>query len=339
MLPRLLELPNLFYRVKIMQPRWQPTADLDILRTRAAIIDNIRAFFKQRNVLEVETPLLSHATVTDPHIHSFATFLAHPGGRQASKLYLQTSPEFAMKRLLAAGIGSIYQICKAFRNEESGRLHNPEFTMLEWYRPLFDHHQLMDEMDEFLSCILQTSKAKRLSYRQLFLDYLNIDPHQATVLELKQIGEMFGLAISAPIFDRDTWLQLLMSHLIEPKLTGEQPIFVYDFPKSQAALARIRDEEPPVAERFEVFVNGLEIANGYHELIDANEQRKRFRQDLQQRTKLQSEEVVQDERLLLALANGFPNCAGVAVGVDRLIMLAVEKNYLAEVIAFPVEYA
>lgn len=322
-----------------MKSRWQPTANLHTLRARAAIIDSIRAFFKERNVLEVDTPLLSHATVTDPHIHSFETFLTAPGGKKLSKLYLQTSPEFAMKRLLAAGTGAIYQICKAFRNEESGRLHNPEFTMLEWYRPLFDHHQLMDEMDEFLCHILNMPPAKRLSYRELFLHYLALDPHQASLQQLGQCGKSFGLTLEHAIDDRDTWLQLLMTHLIEPELAKENVVFVYDFPVSQAALAKIRHEPSPVAERFEVYIKGLEMANGYHELTDAAEQQRRFECDLKQRVALQHAEVVKDERLIAALANGFPHCAGVAVGIDRLVMLATGQNYLADVMAFPVEYA
>lgn len=320
--------------------RWQPTAELQTLHQRAEMMDKIRAFFKARNVLEVDTPLLSHATVTDPHLHSFETFLANPGGKKAGKLYLQTSPEFAMKRLLAAGIGSIYQICKAFRNEESGRLHNPEFTLLEWYRPAFDHHQLMDEMDDFLCHILNTSAAKRLSYGELFLHYLQFDPHQATCSELKQYAKHFGLMLQDSVYDRDTWLQLFMTHLIEPKLAAfQQPIFVYDFPASQAALAKIRDEKPRVAERFEVYIKGLEIANGYHELTDAILQQHRFEQDLEQRKILKHVEVSKDERLIAAIANGLPSCAGIAVGVDRLMMLATGKQSLAEVIAFPVEYA
>lgn len=323
-----------------MQLNWQPTATLSNLRTRATIIDKMRAFFKARNVLEVETPLLSSATVTDPHIHSFETFLTQPGGQHLRKLYLQTSPEFAMKRLLAAGIGPIYQICKAFRNEESGRLHNPEFTMLEWYRPGFTHHQLMDEMDAFLQHILATPFAQRLTYRTLFLNYLELDPHQASINELQQCAKKFGVDVgSQKIVDEKIWLQLLMTHVIEPKISSETPVFVYDFPASQAALAKIRNEEPPVAERFEVYINGLEIANGYHELTDANEQQRRFEKDLIERNKLQHSAVMKDDYLIAALANGFPDCAGVALGVDRLVMLATEQSNLSDIIGFPVDRA
>ena len=207
---------------------WQPIADLRTLRLRAAIIDKIRAFFAARQILEVETPLLSHATATDPHIQSFETVFMQAGNKKTKTLYLQTSPEFAMKRLLAAGIGPIYQICKAFRNEETGRLHNPEFTMLEWYRPGFDHHQLMDEMDMFLHHILGAPPAKRLSYQTLFLEYLSIDPHQASIVELEYCARTLNLQVEG-IFDKDTWLHLLMSHFIEPQLKNEISIFIYDF--------------------------------------------------------------------------------------------------------------
>lgn len=321
-----------------MQLNWQPTATLPHLRIRASIIDKIRVFFKERNVLEVETPLLASATVTDPYIHSFETFLTQPGGKKPHKLYLQTSPEFAMKRLLAAGIGPIYQICKAFRNEESGRLHNPEFTMLEWYRPGFNHHQLMDEMDDFLQHILETSPAKRLTYRTLFLDYLQIDPHSASSNALQECATAFGLkATLENPSDKDIWLQLLMSHIIEPKIKADIPVFVYDFPASQAALAKIRNEDSPVAERFEVYINGLEIANAYHELTDANEQQQRFEKDLIERHKLQHTAVAKDDYLIAALANGFPDCAGVALGVDRLVMLATQQSNLSDVISFSVD--
>jgi elongation factor P--(R)-beta-lysine ligase len=322
-----------------MQPHWQPTAAIETLIARATILRKIRDFFKAQGVLEVETPLLAHATASDPYIQSFSTFLVEPGNHNPKKLYLQTSPEFAMKRLLAAGIGPIYQICKAFRNEESGRLHNPEFTMLEWYRPGFNHHQLMDEMDQLLKHILNTPEAERLSYQALFLTHLQLDPHQASLAELQRCATQHNLHTKEPILEGDTWLQLLMSHVIEPQLGRHAPLFVYDFPASQAALAKIRRENVPVAERFEVYIKGLEIANGYHELGDPIEQQYRFEQDLVKRKALQQPTVPIDTHLIAALKHGFPNCAGVALGVDRLIMLATQQTHIANVIAFPIERA
>lgn len=322
-----------------MQTNWQPTANFETLKKRALILEKIRLFFKAQNILEVETPLLGSATATDPYIQSFETKLTEPGKKNTRKLYLQTSPEFPMKRLLAAGIGPIYQICKAFRNEESGKLHNPEFTMLEWYRPGFDHHDLMDEMNLFLKQILNTADANRFTYQSLFLTHLDIDPHRASILELQKHAKKLGLNVEGSTLDKDGWLQMMMNHYIEPELGKNEPTFVYDFPSSQAALAKITNTTPPVAERFEVYIQGLEIANGYHELADPIEQKKRFEQDLVKRHALQYSEVSIDNRLIAALTHGFPRCAGVALGIDRLIMLATEEKQIANVIAFPIEHA
>jgi elongation factor P--(R)-beta-lysine ligase len=318
---------------------WHPTATLQTLITRATIIDKIRDFFKSRDVLEVETPLLANSTASDPYIQSFSTHLSKPHDNHQKTLYLQTSPEFAMKRLLAAGIGSIYQICKAFRKEESGRLHNPEFTILEWYRLGFDHHQLMEEMDLFLNYVIGTQKAKKLSYQTLFLKYLGLDPHQASTTELQQYAIDHHLPIENKNFDKDTWLQLLMNHFIEPFLGHDEPVFIYDFPASQAALSKIRHEPIPIAERFEVYIAGLEIANGYHELANPEEQQSRFEQDLIKRSAIQEAPVPLDHHLIAALMHGLPSCAGVALGIDRLIMLATKKTHIADVIAFPTERA
>lgn len=296
------------------------------LQLRAKILAKIRQFFAERNVLEVETPLLCSTTATDPHIHSFSV---------ASKRYLQTSPEFCMKRLLAAGSGSIYQICKAFRREEVGRQHNPEFTLLEWYRIGFDHQQLMIEVDELLQTILQASSAEKITYGKLFEKYLQINPHKVSVQELKNCAQKMQLKLSNEnITDRDAWLQLLMTHFIEPQLGNEKPLFIYDFPATQAALSKIRHEEIPVAERFEVYVNGIELANGYHELIDAKEQQARFIADQKRRQELGYENVPIDKYLLAALEESFPNCAGVALGVDRLIMLAGKSHSIHSTLSF-----
>jgi lysyl-tRNA synthetase class 2 len=313
---------------------WQPTASLTNLRLRSKILATIRAFFAERHVLEVETPLLGHSTATDPHIGSWVVPVTH--GKNPTTLYLQTSPEFPMKRLLAAGSGSIYQIAKAFRAEEQGRLHNSEFTLLEWYRVGFDHHQLMDEMDALLHRVLQTKPAKRLSYTQVFEQYLGIDPLLCNLAALEKCARDHGLAeVQNPDpEDMDFWRPLLMSHLIEPHLGKDQPVFIMDFPVSQAALARIRAGNPPVAERFEVYFRGIELANGYHELSDAAEQKRRFLADNQKRQELNLPQIPPDEHLLAALAHGFPDCAGVALGIDRLVMLAVGGSAIAEVVSF-----
>lgn len=313
---------------------WRPTANITQLKQRSQILANIRQFFAKRNVWEVETPLLAHSTATDPHIGSLVVPIMD--GKNPSTFYLQTSPEFAMKRLLAAGSGSIYQISKAFRAEEKGRLHHTEFTLLEWYRIGFDHHQLMDEMDALLHCVLQTKPAERLSYQEIFQRYLKMDPLLASTEELIKCAHQQGLSISQTVDedDIDFWRHLLMSHFIEPHLGKDWPVFITDFPASQAALARIRHDNPPVAERFEVYFQGIELANGYHELSDAAEQKRRFLSDNQRRQELGLPQIPMDEYLLAALEHGFPNCAGVALGIDRLIMLALKENTIEHVISF-----
>jgi elongation factor P--(R)-beta-lysine ligase len=319
---------------------WQPSLAMDLLPLRATILNQIRQFFAERKVLEVETPLLSHATVTDKHLHSFQSDYYFADGQQKQTLYLQTSPEFAMKRLLAAGSGAIYQLCKAFRNRgESGCYHNPEFTMLEWYRPGFNHHELMDEVEALLKLILNCQSAQRFTYCELFQHFLQINPYQASIQQLKETAKQFQIVTeNLDDLGQDDWLNLLMTHLIEPKLPAH-PIFIYDFPASQAALARLRPGNPALAERFEVYVQGLELANGFHELSSPSEQRQRFINDLTQRQKIGAAAIPIDERLLAALEHGLPDCAGVALGIDRLILLAANKSCLHEVMAFPLERA
>lgn len=307
---------------------WQPTADNQILKQRATLLARIRHFFAMRNVLEVETPLLSHACVTDPYILSIS----------AGTMFLQTSPEYAMKRLLASGIGSIYQLCKAFRKGDIGRRHNPEFTILEWYRIDFDHQALMDEMDDFLKEILGVEKAERFSIAEIYEKYLQINPHKATLAELQTCAMQRKLLIEQNE-DMNFWLDLLFSHCIEPHLGAEKPVFLYDYPVSQAALAKIRDENPPVASRFEVYFKGIELANGFHELSDANEQRQRFIQNIKERADKNIANAVLDERFLAALEHGLPNVAGVALGVDRLMMLAFGCESIDKVLSFSIENA
>ena len=324
---------------------WLPSADVSLLRKRASIIQMIRAFFIERKLLEVETPSLSQAGVTDQHLFCFKTHFIGPEisnikpEKCGVPLYLQTSPEFHMKRLLSAGSGSIFQIAKAFRNEESGRYHNPEFTLLEWYQVGFDHFQLMDEMEKLLQLVLNCGLAKRLTYQQAFMKILNIDPLSASIDELKKAGSQLNLG---DVLDNesclDTVLQLLFSVAIEPVIANDSPCFVYNFPASQAALARISTEDNRVAERFEVYYKGIELANGFHELSDSAEQLKRFQKDNLLRKENNLPEMPIDKRFVESLSN-LPDCAGVALGIDRLIMLATEQKHIDNVISFTIKGA
>ncbi|NCF27836.1 MAG: EF-P lysine aminoacylase GenX [Gammaproteobacteria bacterium] len=313
---------------------WPPTASLAALRLRARLLAGIREFFAERGVLEVETPAVARAGASDVHIASLATTCGADADH--GHFYLQSSPEFAMKRLLAAGSGPIYQVCRAFRDGENGRLHNLEFTLLEWYRPGFDHHDLMGELDALVNQVLgSTAPARRLTYRQSFVEQSGLDPFDASMEVLLERCEACGLKLTGDrSVERDLLLDFLFSHGVQPAL-GEGLVYVYDYPASQAALARVRAGQPPVAERFELFVNGIEIANGYHELADADEQRKRFAADGRARRALGLEQMPMDERLLAALAHGLPDCAGVAVGLDRLFMIAAGESSIDAVMAFP----
>jgi elongation factor P--(R)-beta-lysine ligase len=318
---------------------WQPTASLPILRKRAALIAKIRNFFAERGVLEVETPLLSHGTVTDPHVVGIPAIFKTYGTNQEKICYLQTSPEYAMKRLLAVGSGSIYQICKAFRQGEVGTLHNPEFTMLEWYREGFDHHALMDEMDDLLQLVLGVGAAQRVSYGDLFQQYLGFNPHVISATELAAYGHANNIPLQGVLTDKDAWLDLLWTHCIEPKVGLQRPLFLFDYPVSQAALAKIRDGQPALASRFEVYFKGIELANGFHELQDACEQQRRFENDLAFRAQHGLPELAIDKRFLAALTHGLPNCAGVALGLDRLLMLALDCEKVADVLSFEFSHA
>ena len=318
--------------------QWRPTASIEALRLRAEILAKIRVFFAGRGVLEVETPLLASAPVTDLHLQALSCRYRGPGADEGRTLYLQTSPEFAMKRLLAAGSGPIFQICKAVRDGEAGRRHNPEFTILEWYRPGWDHHRLMAEVDDLLATILGTGAGERLSYGEAFKRYAGIDPHAESDEELRSRVRNFGVP-SVGELGRDDLLDLVLTHRVESQLGHCQPTFIHDYPASQAALARVRPGRPPLAERFEVFVEGLELANGYHELTDSAVQRQRFEADLEARRDGGLPEVPIDERLLAALEHGLPECAGVALGLDRLVMLAAGTREISDVVAFPIDRA
>lgn len=310
---------------------WRPSASLDTIRKRAALLQQIRAFFHARGVLEVETPILSATANTDPNIASYRLD-SDDGGR-----YLQTSPEFAMKRLLAAGCGSIYQLCKVFRQGELGRYHNPEFSMLEWYRVGFDHHALMGEVAELLQGILaeRVRDVIRITYREAFLAQTGFDPLAMSNDELVAAAARLGFTDVIGLGDdeRDAWLELLFDQVVVPRLPRATIVFVHDYPASQAALARLRADEG-VAERFEVYIDGIELANGFHELTDAAEQARRFQQDNALRAARDQQPLPVDQHLLDSLAAGLPDCAGVALGIDRLLMLLCGSESLDQVMAF-----
>lgn len=325
---------------------WRPSATLEVLKLRARLLERTRAFFSARGVLEVETPALSGAATTDPALASFVTRYTGPRFPQGQALYPHTSPEFPMKRLLAAGSGSIYQICKVFRDGEAGRQHNPEFTLLEWYRVGFDHHRLMDETGELVMDLLAQSMSlqspERLTYRETFQRHAGLDPYAASPADFARAAETHGISVSPELVsDRapDPWRDLLLTHVVEPKLGQGRLTFIYDYPASQAALARIQPGNPPVAARFELYLNGIELANGFHELADADEQRRRFERQLHARKTGKLPAVPMDERLLAALAYGLPDCAGVALGFDRLVMLACGARTINDVLTFPLERA
>lgn len=327
------------YKIMTSQ-NWMPSASIEQLQQRADILTAIRSFFSERKVMEVDTPAMSHATVTDVHLHTFQTDFIGPGYADGTHLYFMTSPEFHMKRLLAAGSGCIYQINKAFRNEEAGRYHNPEFTMLEWYRIGFDHHNLMDEMNELLTLVLKCDNAERMTYQEAFIQVLGVCPLEASMDELRAVAAPLGLSDIADIEeDRDTLLQLLFSMGVEVKIGQDVPAFVYDFPASQAALAKINPSDPRVAERFEVYFKGIELANGFHELDNAKEQLMRFEEDNAKRKSMGLIEQPIDYHLIAALEAGLPNCSGVALGIDRLIMLAMGEKHIDQVTAFPFDRA
>jgi lysyl-tRNA synthetase class 2 len=315
---------------------WQPSATPEALRLRAKLYARVRAFFAERGVLEVETPVLSRAGNTDPNIASFhLEFSGRTDGGSRTR-WLRTSPEFPLKRLLAAGVGDCYELGRVFRDGEAGGRHNPEFTMLEWYRLGFDHRALMDEtaqlVQDALALVGRTPRYERVSYRELYIRHLGLDPLRADEAALRDaLGE---LVIDPAGLTRDDWLDLLMTHRLQPAFARDQLLAVYDYPASQCALARIRADEPPVAERFELYLGSLELANGYHELLDAHEQRLRFECDAVLRGERDQAVPPMDRRLLAALVHGLPACAGVALGVDRLLMAMAGTDRIADVLAF-----
>jgi elongation factor P--(R)-beta-lysine ligase len=326
---------------------WRPGASRERLGARAALLRRTREFFAARSVLEVDTPLVVNAPVSDVHIHSATVSLAAEpaAAAPAGRYFLHTSPEYAMKRLLAAGSGDIYQICHVVRGFETGRLHNPEFTLIEWYRLGFSLAQLMDEVEELVRELLGATApraAERVSYRDAFVRELGLDPFTAGEAALVRAAGPLGFRAAAtggtgsdgPL-SRDQWLELLMGGLVGPRLGRHALTFVHGYPATQAALARLDPADPATAERFELYCNGIELANGFHELAAAAEQRARFEHDNARRQRLGQPVHPLDERLLAALAAGLPDCAGVALGFDRVAMLALGASHIDEVLPFP----
>lgn len=320
---------------------YQPTCSIEALKARAEMYQKIRQFFAERKVLEVETPVLSQATVTDVHLASVQV-QRHIHGKLNTQ-YLQTSPEFPMKRLLASGSGAIYQICKVFRDDEHGRKHNSEFTMLEWYRPGLDLKALMHETADLLEVCLAHRFGEVhpyiLSYKHAFQDRLDINPLQATLKQLKETANRVGLNLDLGN-DRLGYIDLLFSHFVEPSLGFDAPVFLTDFPPEMASLAKVKTDEDGelVAARFEVYIEGLELANAYDELLDAKILAERFDADNIERAQQGLPVIPTDQHLLAALPH-MPECSGIALGIDRLLMVAMNKMKIDQVITFPAEIA
>lgn len=314
---------------------------LDAIRLRAAVNALFRLYFAERDVLEVETPVLSEAGNTEPNIESFTTtFTGHVDAGSRTR-WMRTSPEFPLKRLLVAGVGDCYELGRVFRNGEAGGRHNPEFTMLEWYRVGWDHLQLIDETVELvqraLGLIRREADVLSLTYQELFQQGLGLDPFTASDETLRAaLGEE---AIDGRGLTRDDWLDLLITHRLQPSFPANRITVVRDWPATQCALAKIRAGEPPVAERFELYLGHHELANGYHELTDAQEQRQRFLRDLAVREGRIASLPPLDQRLLASMAQGLPGCAGVALGVDRLLMAMLDTDRIADVLAFDFAHA
>lgn len=317
--------------------QWRPSASLAALRSRAQQLAWVRGFFAQRGVMEVETPVLGRHGVTDINIDSISANPS-PVGAHPSDGWLQTSPEYHMKRMLAAGSGSIYQVARVFRDGEFGRRHNPEFSLLEWYRPGFTDTDLMAEVSELVCGWLGCESPRTLSYRDAFIRYAGIDPFLADDVELSGLCGQWMESSQLTELTRDDYLDLLMSCQVEPALAGLGPVFVTGYPESQAALARVSERDGlRQAHRFELYVEGVELCNGYWELTDPHEQRRRFIADNRARCKAGKPEMPVDHAFLAALESGVPDCSGVALGLDRLLMLKLGLDDLAGVMAFPAD--
>jgi lysyl-tRNA synthetase class 2 len=318
-----------------------PAASWEMLKRRAKLLASVRAFFDSRGFIEVDTPLLSADTVIDRHIDPISVTLPENSSDPTvgKQLWLQTSPEFAMKRLLAAGADAIYQITRAFRAGERGTLHNIEFTILEWYRVGDSYEDGMQLLSDFASELIGRGQPDRITFRDAFVNYVSIDPLSATLSELQNALQHHDVDVPAGVAadDRDGLLDLLHVHCVEPKLGCAQPTILFDYPASQAALAKIRDDDPPVAERFELYADGIELANGYHELLDADQLRQRNNSINQLRRADGKTILPENSRLLAAMDYGLPPCCGVALGFDRLLMLLTGAKCIDQVIAFPIE--
>jgi len=317
---------------------WQPNCSIELLHLRAQVLAEIRSFFLARSVIEVETPILSYSSGTDPQLDFFtADYCSYP---LQQTLYLQTSPEFAMKRLLAAGSGSIYQICKAFRNGESGRYHNPEFSMLEWYRVDYNLTQLMDEIADLIAALFkgryQLKATQRISYQDLFYKITRLDP---LVFNYKNycayaLKSESPEAIELCKTDHNAWLDFIFSHHIQPSLGENTLCMIYGYPACQSSLARINEDNSKVTDRVEIFMNGIELGNGYYELIDAQEQNQRFDEEILHRQQNNRPKIVKNTQLIAALKAGLPECSGMAIGLDRLLMVMTNNNHIEGVIPF-----
>ena len=326
-----------------MLNEWQPTCSIEILRLRAQVLAEIRQFFSARAVLEVETPILGYSCGTDPQLDFFTTDYCAPPLRQ--NLFLQTSPEFAMKRLLAAGSGSIYQLCKAFRNGESGRYHNPEFTLLEWYRAGFTLPQLMDEVEELLACLFAGHKIlnppQRFSYQDIFQCHTGLNPLEFCYEDYcAYAGDNDQTeAVSICGVDHGLWLDFIFSHDVQPRLGENAVCMVYGYPACQSSLARINESNSKITDRVEIFINGIELGNGYYELTDAKEQGRRFDKEIAIRQQKKRPVIVRDEHLIAAMEAGLPECSGMAIGLDRLLMLLTSSANINDVLNFPIHRA
>lgn len=306
---------------------WRPSSSNKIRLARAQLYQQIRQFFIDRQFLEVDPPLLGQAAATDPHLHSLPTHANN------TDLFLQTSPEFFMKRLLADGSGPIFALCKSFRDGEQGRFHNPEFTLLEWYQPNFDDVALMGQVGELIDVLFQ-APTETISYRDLFIQHTELNPHTCDIEALKNYGKK-ALSADWETNEKDLWLDAIFSQCIQPNIQAFTCVF--DYPASQAALAQIKNNNQGelIAKRFEVFANGIELGNGYWELRDAQEQAKRFNVDNKKRSEKDLPKMPVDKHLIAALTSGLPNCAGIAFGIDRLLMLKTGADSIEDVMDFP----